>query len=474
MNLVSLPWLELVVVVPLLGALRVSLLRRPDDAARWCVGFAAATFGCATLAWLGFYLGVPADPQRLGALPYFFGRHVLAVDLLSAPLLPAVALLHLLTALATARTKMPRFSFAGMLLSDALRLAAFSCPATEPWLLIALVTAGTLPPLAELLGRGKPVLVYALHMGLFAGLLVIGWANIDPAAGVAGQSAWATVPLLLAVLLRSGAVPVHTWVPDLFEHASFGTALLFVAPVVGVYVACRLVLPFAPDWALQGIGLVSLVTAVYAAGMAVVQREARRFYAYLFLSHASLILVGLELHTTISLTGALALWFSVILALGGLGLTLRAVEARFGRISLADFHGLYDHSPTLAVCFLLTGLGSVGFPGTLGFVAAELLVDGAIDANLFVGLVVVLTAAVNGIAVLRAYFLIFTGARHVSPVFLGITPRERFAVLALATLVLGGGLWPQPGIESRHHAARAILKDRDARRPAGGEVTERE
>ena len=39
----------------------------------------------------------------------------------------------------------------------------------------------------------------------------------------------------------------------------------------------------------------SLVTAVYAAGMAVVQREARRFFAYLFLSHASLVLVGLEL-----------------------------------------------------------------------------------------------------------------------------------------------------------------------------------
>ena len=53
--------------------------------------------------------------------------------------------------------------------------------------------------------------------------------------------------------------------------------------------------------------LVSLATAAYAAGMAVVQREARRFFAYLFLSHASLILVGLELHTTVSLTGALAL-----------------------------------------------------------------------------------------------------------------------------------------------------------------------
>ena len=98
--------------------------------------------------------------------------------------------------------------------------------------------------------------------------------------------------------------------------------------------------------------------------------------------------------------------------------------------------------------------------------AAELLVDGAVGANLFVGLVVVLAAAVNGIAVVRAYFLLFTGGRHASAVSLAITPRERFAVLTLAALILGGGLVPQPGVASRHRAAEALLKEREARRPA--------
>src|SRR5262249_52361413 len=163
------------------------------------------------------------------------------------------------------------------------------------------------------------------------------------------------------------AVPVHCWVTNWIEHASFGNALLFVAPLTGVYAAIRLVLPIAPDWILQGIGLVSLTTAVYAAGLATVQREARRFFAYLFLSHTALVLVGLELHTSISLTGALCLWFSVLLSLAGLGLTLRALEARFGRLTLTHYRGLYEHVPTLAVCFLLMGLATVGFPGTVGF-----------------------------------------------------------------------------------------------------------
>src|SRR5262249_13457556 len=323
------------------------------------------------------------------------------------------------------------------------------------------------PAFAELINRRRPVRVYALHMGLFVGLLALGWAFVDPDAGHEGQPAWALVPLLAAVLIRCGAAPVHCWLTHWFEHAAFGIGLLFVAPLTGVYLAVRLVLPIAPDWMLQSIGVFSLATAVYAAAMAVVQREARRFFAYLFLSHAALVLVGLELHTPISLTGALALWVSASLSLAGFRLTLRALEARFGRLSLADFHGLYGQSPTLAVCFLLTGLASVGFPGTLGFVAAELVVEGAVEASPYVGLAVVLAAALNGIAVVRAYFLLFTGARHASTVSLNIGPRERFAVLTLMALILAGGLFPQPGVSSRHRAAVEIVRQREGRR---GEV----
>lgn len=157
----------------------------------------------------------------------------------------------------------------------------------------------------------------------------------------------------------------------------------------------------------------------------------------------------------------------MILSLGGFGLTLRALEARFGRLPLTDYRGLYEHSPTLAVCFLLTGLASVDFPGTLGFISTELLVDSAVEASPYVGIAVVAAAALNGIAVVRAYFLLFTGTRHVSTVSLGIGLRERIAVLTLAALILGGGLFPQPGVATRVRAAEEILEGRMNRpRPA--------
>src|SRR5262249_53065344 len=202
-----------------------------------------------------------------------------------------------------------------------------------------------------------------LCMALFIGFLVAGQALLELPHGDAPAVPWAVILLLGAALLRSGMAPAHCWMTDLFEHASFGTALLFVTPLMGAYAAARLVLPAAGEGALHALGWVALATAVYAAGMALVQKEARRFFCYLLLSHSVRVLVGLGPATPLGLTGALCVWLSVSLALTGLGLSLRALEARHRRLSLAGFHGLYEHTPALAVCFLLTGLASVGFPG---------------------------------------------------------------------------------------------------------------
>ena len=127
-------------------------------------------------------------------------------------------------------------------------------------------------------------------------------------------------------------------------------------------------------------------------------------------------------------------------------------------MALVNYHGLYGHSPTLAVCFLLTGLACVGFPATIGFISTELLVDSAVDVSPMVGVAVVAATALNGIAVVRAYLLLFTGARHMSSVSLEIGVRERLAVLAFAALILGGGLFPQWGVESRRLAVERVLQ----------------
>jgi NADH-quinone oxidoreductase subunit M len=462
MNELHFPWLLPAILTPLIGAIVVGRVpHEPEAARKRCIVFAAITLALLVGAWVDFSWGEkPVAGAGMVQMPSWLWPDVLAIDELNAPLLPMVALVYLLTTVATLRTKIRRFSFAWTLCSESIAVATLSCE--SPWALIGLLALGTLPPLWELHARGKSLRVYSLHMALFVVLLVLGWSVVEIEGANRLHSLWAVVPLLTAIFIRTGIAPFHCWMTDLFEHATFGTALVFSAPIMGAYAAVRLVLPIAPDWVLANMGLLALATAVYAAGMALVQREGRRFFCYLFLSHSALVLVGLEILTPVGLAGALCVWLSAGLSLAGFGLTLRAVEARTGRLSLTEYHGLYEHAPSLAVCFLATGLACVGFPGTFGFVGTELLVDGAVVAYPYVGAVVVFASALNGIAIVQTYLRLFTGKRHVTSVPLGARRRERFAVLTLTLIIFGGGLYPQPGVQSRYAAATRLLEKRAA------------
>jgi NADH-quinone oxidoreductase subunit M len=159
----------------------------------------------------------------------------------------------------------------------------------------------------------------------------------------------------------------------------------------------------------------------------------------------------------VGLTGSLSLWLSVALAMTGFGLALRCVESRVGRILLTDFHGLYEQIPMMAGLFLLTGLASIGFPGTPGFIAVELLVEGAVQALPIVAPLVVVVTALNGLAVIQAYFRIFTGKPYPSTIDLQVRPSERASVLIISALIFLGGLFPQLGVSNRYRAAVKLV-----------------
>lgn len=452
------PWLETAIVVPLAGALLVQAARDARLARRAAGLVALVALLLAVGEWVDFGLLHRFEAHEHSPWLRWLGLgEVLVVDELTAPLLPLVALIHFLTIVSTPLNKAQRFSFGWTLVAEAMTLATFSCRAS--WWLVGLLVAGTIPPWLELGRRAASPRVFAFHMTLFSVVLAAGWglrqwggAELEPVA----------VGLLaFSALLRNGTAPLHCWTSDLFEKATFGTAILYVAPLTGALMVMRFVLPLAPAWALQSVAVLSIVTAVYAAGMSLVQTEARRFFCYLFLSHASLVLAGLELATPLGLCGALSVWISATLSLGGFGLVLRCVESRIGRISLEDFHGLYGQMPMLAGFFLLTGLASIGFPGTVGFIAMELLVEGVVEVWPWVGVGVVFAAALNGIAVLKVWFRIFTARNREELVSLGVRWPERLAVMVLTLLILGGGLWPQPGVSSRYHAAVELLGHRD-------------
>jgi NADH-quinone oxidoreductase subunit M len=456
MSLYAVPWLELALIAPVLGSVLAARCRDPRSAWRIAFSSSAATFACAALASIG-HVGqiAPGGLSHNDVIYRILGGRVVGLDDVNAALVPFVALIHLVIIAGTTGGKATHLSFGGLLALEAVHVATFA--AIHLQVLAALLALGTVVPFLELSSRGQSTRLYSIHLGLFVSLLAIGM-GVGLRDGFATPLAW--IPLALAILMRCGIVPFQLWVGDLFARGTFGTAVLVVTPMTGVLAAVRLLVPFCPAATLEVVSMLGTATALYAAGLAVVQMQARRFVACLCVGNTAMVLTGISLSSEIAVTAALGLWVSVGIALTGAAFALRAAESRIGAIALVEFRGLYDRAPALAVCFLFAGLATVGFPGTLGFLPLEALVEHATTASPLPGVGIAVTIALNGFAILRVYALVFTGRPHDSPIPLGVTLRERFTVLALALLVLGGGLVPQTLFDLQQRAARSLIEDR--------------
>jgi NADH-quinone oxidoreductase subunit M len=174
------------------------------------------------------------------------------------------------------------------------------------------------------------------------------------------------------------------------------------------------------------------------------------------MSQSALVLVGLGSGREDGIAGSLAVWVAAGLSMTGLGLTIAALELRRGRLSLRDHHGGYEQMPLLAASFLVFGVASVGFPGTMGFPGEELLVAGSVERFAYVGFVAVAATALNGVTVLRMYFSLFCGRRD-GGIALVLRGREVAAFAALAAVLVTAGLLPKNLLESRIAAAEAIV-----------------
>jgi NADH-quinone oxidoreductase subunit M len=217
---------------------------------------------------------------------------------------------------------------------------------------------------------------------------------------------------------------------------------------------------------LRLIALLALGTAVYGAALALVQNSARRACGYLFMSQSALVMAGLDCTSVTALAGGLLVWLSAGLAFGGLARCVLVLEARRGRLDLSAYHGGYERTPVLAISFLAMGLACTGFPGTLGFVAQELLVDGAVDSFPVMGFAVVVASALTGLAVLRMYFSLFCGRSDAlagSSLRFGLTKREAWTFVALVIALVAFGIVPRPLVDSRFAAGDEILRQRHDR-----------
>jgi NADH-quinone oxidoreductase subunit M len=400
---------------------------------------------------------------RTSALSWIAGgENLVRIDTLSTALLPFAAALWLLTVAVTPRAALDRLGLRRTAVTTLITLASFLTESAVVLLLLSAASVWTfLSALADPAHRYQRRVV-AVYLGVSTLLLAIGVAVlVSPGVQDTGFETAAMWSIVVAALMRKGIVPFHAWVPEVFDHGRLGPAILFNAPQVGAYITVVLIVPRASPEMLRTIALLALGTAVYGAALALVQRSARRACGYLFMSQSALVMAGLDCTSVSALAGGLVVWLSAGLGFAGLARSVLVLEARRGRLDLTKSHGGYERMPVLAVTFLAMGLACTGFPGTLGFIGQELLVDGAVGVFPVMGFAVVIASALTGLAVLRMYFSLFCGRpeplAHPS-VRLGLRPREAWTFVALVVALIALGLVPRPLVDSSFDASHEILR----------------
>ena len=398
------------------------------------------------------------------------GEVIIRINALSDVFLPFAAGLWLLTVAVTPRAALDRAGLRRTALATLITLGSFLTESGVILVLLSVVSVWTF-----LSGLGDPAHQYqrrivTVYLGFSTLLFAIGVALlVGPGFGNTTMETTGMWLIVIAALVRKGIVPFHAWVPEVFDYGRLGPALLFSAPQVGAYMTVVLIVPRASADMLRTIAILALGTAVYGAALALVQASARRACGYLFMSQSALVMAGLDCTSVKALAGGLLVWLSAGLAFAGLGRCVLMLEARRGRLDLTTYHGGYERMPLLAISFLSMGLACTGFPGTLGFVGQELLVDGAVEAFPVMGFAIVMASALTGLAVLRMYFSLFCGRLDAlvhSDIRFGLRRREAWTFVALVVVLVGFGVVPRPLVDSRLDAADDILRTRQHERSA--------
>ncbi len=199
-----------------------------------------------------------------------------------------------------------------------------------------------------------------------------------------------------AALFKIGAVPLHFWLPDVYEASPpelagfFSTALKAAA----VLLLMRVV-SIAPASSLaRALPWVGALTMFFGATLALGQKSLQRLLSYSSIAHAGNIILGVGAWAALgadpSAAYAIFFYLAAYLFMNNGAFSFLAVS---GLKTREELKGFAKGSPALAGLFAVFMLALGGAPPTAGFLAKLLIFWEALKAGLYVPVAVALLSA---------------------------------------------------------------------------------
>jgi NADH-quinone oxidoreductase subunit N len=269
----------------------------------------------------------------------------------------------------------------------------------------------------------------------------------------------------LGLLFKIGAVPFHSWKPDVYQGAP--------TPVTALMASCTLVSAFGAllrvfyvafgqlTWTWRpAMWGVAILTMLVGSIVAITQTDVKRLLAYSSIAQAGYILTGVIAANAAGLSGSMFYLAAYGFATIGAFAVVTLVRDQTGEaLHLSRWAGLGRRSPLVAGVFALFLIAFAGIPLTSGFTGKFAVFQAAISGGALPLVVIgVISSAILAFPYVRVIVLMFfsepapDGPSVVRP---SLFTSLAVAVGGLATLVLG--IVPQPLLNLAHQAATLLF-----------------
>ncbi len=273
---------------------------------------------------------------------------------------------------------------------------------------------------------------------------------------------WITLCLFIGATGKSAQIPLYTWLPDAMAGPTPVSALIHAATMVtaGIYMIARsnILFDLAPA-TMHIVAIIGLVTALFAATIAVRQYDIKKVLAYSTVSQLGFMFLalGVGAYTTAVFHVMTHAFFKALLFLG----SGSVIHAMGGEQDIRKMGGLGKKMRTTQYTFLIGCLAISGIPGLSGFFSKDEILSHAFSRSPMFYIFGIMAAMMTAYYMFRLYFLTFTGSfrgteeqkhhLHESPAAMTVP------LVILAVLAIVGGYVGLPEVMSEHNEIAEFL-----------------
>ncbi|MCB9983083.1 MAG: NADH-quinone oxidoreductase subunit M [Rhodospirillales bacterium] len=281
---------------------------------------------------------------------------------------------------------------------------------------------------------------------------------------------WLWLAFFASFAVKMPMWPVHTWLPDAHVEAPTAGSVILAGVLLkmGGYGFLRFSLPMFPEASAYFGDLVyvlSIIAIIYTSLIALVQEDMKKLIAYSSVAHMGFVTIGIFTATTQGVEGGIFQMLSHGLISGALFLCVGVVYDRLHTREIKRYGGIVKNMPKYATVFMILMLGSVGLPGTSGFVGEFLVLLGAFQVSTLVA-----ALAATGVVLGAAYMLILYRRVVFGPrvnddalAMPDLNMRELWLLVPLIVLVLWLGVFPATVTDKIGPSVDQLITDYNAK-----------